>query len=135
MNAQNPAKTTPRRRIKPPAQATGKNRTTLCLPESMLGSIHATMDAEGVSRKRRSQWIETAIQRLFELSGYEELILEEFIDPGRNKTIPVSLSVPVKGQIDDIVVRLSQTAEKPVESSALLRTAISQYLVRHRARG
>jgi len=133
MNAQ-PKIRAPRRAIKPPAEPAGKSRTTLCLPEAMLGSIHAVMDAEGVSRKRRSQWIETTVERLFGVTGYEELILEEFIDPGRNKTIPVSLSAPLRARIDKTVQNLTREADRPVESSALLRTAISQYLLRQRRR-
>jgi hypothetical protein len=124
----------PRRAIKPPAEPAGKTRTTLCLPEAMLGSIHATMDAEGLSRKRRSQWIENTVERLFGLPGYEELILEEFIDPGRNKTIPVSLKKPLRNRIDKTVQNLNQDTKRPVEASALLRTAISQYLLRQRKR-
>jgi hypothetical protein len=130
MNVQTKTKATLRRRIKPPAQSAGKNRITLCLPEAMLDSIHTAMGAEGVSRKRRSRWIEKSVQQLFEMTGYDELILEEFIEHGHNKMIPVSLSVPVKDQVDKIVGKLSQEAEKPVDRSSLLRTAISQYLVR-----
>ena len=92
------------------------------------------MDAEGISRKRRSQWIEATVERLFALPGAEELVLEEFLDPGGNDTIPVSLPKSLKTQIDKTVAKLSQEIEKPVESSALLRTAISQYLLRARKR-
>jgi hypothetical protein len=123
-----------RRPIKPPESPRGKARTTLCLPENMLAAIHRAMDSEGVSRKRRSQWITVTVERLFGLAGYEELILEEFIDPGGNKTIPVSLPKPLKEQIDLLVLRLARDTGKPVESSALLRTAISQYLLRMRKR-
>lgn len=123
-----------RRPIKAPVTEKGKARTTLCLPESMLDSIHRIMDAEGVSRKRRSQWIEGAVERLYSLPGAEELVLEEFMDPGGNKTIPVSLSKPIRDRIDRTVVDLARDVEKPVESSALLRTAISQYLLRARKR-
>ena len=127
------SKPAPRRRINAPVLTTGKARTTLCLPETMLVKIHQIMDEEGVSRKRRSKWIENSIQRLFELDGYEELVLEEFIDPGHNKTISVSLSAPIKIEIDRVVNKLGRTTERPVESSALLRTAISQYLLRTKA--
>lgn len=123
-----------RRPIKPPVSEKGKARTSLRLPESMLNAIHLTMDAEGIGRKRRSQWIETTVERLFALPGAEELVLEEFLDPGGNDTIPVSLSKSLKTQIDKTVAKLSQEIEKPVESSALLRTAISQYLLRAKKR-
>ena len=123
-----------RRPIKPPVSQKGKTRTTLCLPENMLGSIHRAMDTEGVSRKRRSQWIAVTVERLFGLAGHEELILEEFIDPGGNKTIPVSLPKPLRDQMDRTVHQLARKTDKPVESSALLRTAISQYLLRLRKR-
>ena len=123
-----------RRPIKPPASEKGKARTSLRLPESMLHAIHQTMDAEGISRKRRSQWIEATVERLFALPGAEELVLEEFLDPGGNDTIPVSLPKSLKTQIDKTVAKLSQEIEKPVESSALLRTAISQYLLRAKKR-
>lgn len=129
-----PVGKTVRRPIKAPMTEKGKTRTTLCLPESMLESIHRTMDTEGTSRKRRSQWIEGAVERLYSLPGAEELVLEEFMDPGGNKTIPVSLSKPVRDRIDRTVAELSRGADKPVESSALLRTAISQYLLRARKR-
>ena len=130
MNTKAKTKVTPKKLIKPPPQITERNRTTFCIPIAMLDSMYAAMDIEGVSRKRRSKWIEQAVNHLFEIPGYGELILEEFIDSGRNKMIPVSLSLHVKNQIDNLLVKLNQQAEKPVEISALLRTAISQYLVR-----
>lgn len=129
-----PVGKTVRRPIKAPMAEKGKTRTTLCLPESMLESIHRAMDGEGTSRKRRSQWIESAVERLYAIPGAEELVLEEFMDPGGNKTIPVSLSKPVRDRIDRTVADLSREVEKPVESSALLRTAISQYLLRAKKR-
>lgn len=123
-----------RKPLKVPATDKGKARTSLRLPQTMLLAIHRTMDIEGVSRKRRSQWIEAAVERFFTLPGAEELVLEEFLDPGGNDTIPVSLSKVIKQRIDKTVDDLSRQSGMPVESSALLRTAISQYLLRARKR-
>ena len=123
-----------RKPLKVPTTDKGKARTSLRLPQTMLQAVHRTMDAEGMSRKRRSQWIEAATEKLFSLPSAEELVLEEFLDPGGNDTIPVSLSRALKQRIARTVDDLSRQSGTPVESSALLRTAISQYLLRARKR-
>lgn len=132
--AMTPIAKPPRKPLKVPATDKGKARTSLRLPQSMLHAIHQTMDADGTSRKRRSQWIAVAVERFFALPGAEELVLEEFLDAGGNDTIPVSLPKTLKQRIDHAVEALSRQSATPVESSALLRTAISQYLLRARRR-
>lgn len=120
-----------KRKIVTPAILLDKKvRTSLCLPETMLNRIHQVMDADGVTRKKRSQWIEYTIEKLVLLPEYEKLVLEEFIEPGGNKTIPISLKKSLKTKIDKTILDLSVLTGRPVEGSSLIRTAISQYLLR-----
>jgi len=107
-----------------------KSRTTLCLPNAMLALIHQTMDRENFSRKRRSQWIEMTLTHLFQLDEYESLILEEFLEPGANITIPLSLTDRLSQRIDGTIKHINQTVDLSIERSAVIRTAITQYLVR-----
>ncbi|MEJ2754803.1 MAG: hypothetical protein P8104_02960 [Gammaproteobacteria bacterium] len=112
-----------------------KIRTTICLPISMLNQIHKSIEEEGNSRKRRSQWIEMTILRLLDQSHYEGLIMEEFLEPGLNTTIPLSLSETTKSKIDQTLDQIKKKTHQQFEISAFIRTAISQYLIQRASLG
>lgn len=67
--------TQPRRKIKPLITVENKTRTTLCLPKTMLNAIHRFMEQAGISRKKRSRWIEGTVQRLLQQPHFEVLVL------------------------------------------------------------
>ena len=112
-----------------------KTRTTICLPIAMLEKIHASIEEEGISRKRRSQWIEMTVLRLLNKKNFQELVLEEFLEPGFNTTIPLSLSSKTKLEIDQTVDNIQAETHRSLEVSALIRTAISQHLIQRSSQG
>ncbi len=120
-----------RKALRPVNRAPSSKRTSVCLPEAMRAEIETTMTKQGVSTKRRSQWIERAITDLHEQPSFGELVLEEFIEPGRNVTIPVTLSITVKQLVDDTAEVLTESTGRAVERSSVIRTAISQALIRN----
>lgn len=122
----------PKRAFGGPLREETKSRTTLCIPSGMLTAAHEAMKQSKFSLKRRSQWIEEAVELFLTLPDFEDMVLEEFIEPGGNTTIPVTIRSRLAEKIDNAIQLLHQQGELNVERSGVLRTAISQAILRQR---
>lgn len=92
------------------------------------------MQSSGFSLKRRSQWIEEAVEQFLSMPGFMDLVMEEFIEPGGNTTIPVTLHSSLTSRIDTEIESIRATGNFTIERSGVLRTAISQAILRQRGR-
>ena len=124
----------PKKGLRAPQRDESKSRTTLCIPKGMLTAAHTAMQNSGFSLKRRSQWIEEAVEQFLSMPGFIDLVMEEFIEPGGNTTIPVTLRSSLTSRIDTEIESIRATGNFTIERSGVLRTAISQAILRQRGR-
>ena len=96
----------------------------------MLNELHDCLDREGTSRKRRSQWIENAIERLVLTEDFEVIVMEEFLEEGDNLTIPLTLNASLKSMLMNVI----ESSESRIETSSIVRAAISQRIMHHGGR-
>ncbi|MEM8500689.1 MAG: hypothetical protein AAF542_21930 [Pseudomonadota bacterium] len=117
-------------RIEPPKTKEARWRTSICLPERMLDELHNCLDREGISRKRRSQWIEQAIDQLLASEDYQDIVLEEFIEEGGNQTIPLTVRQSLKATLTQV----THGEQALIAISSVVRVAISQRIMFHGVR-
>ena len=68
-----------------------KKRLCVRIPDSMLLDIKHTLANNSVSIKSRSKWISEAIFELLISNNYIDYVSEEWIEPGKNSILEVTL--------------------------------------------
>jgi hypothetical protein len=94
----------------------------------MIEKIRLVMTNTGISSKQRSAWIESCIVSFLELENKDELVTEEFMSPGKNISVPITLSTSTINAIDVCIEEVEKLQGEITDRSAVIRTAITQRL-------
>lgn len=103
-------------------------RTSFRLPEALLDKIHESMSAGGYSLKQRSLWLNEAIAALAK-KEFALLVLEDFLYPGKNEKIPLTLTEKSAGCVQQIEQHIQQSEGETPAIGAILRTATLQRIM------
>lgn len=113
--------------IRPPPAA--KVTVSYWIPVRMLDSVAAAMKRQGVSDRRRSRWIEGAIERLLDGPSPAELAAEGFVEPHTGVLIPITLRTATRRRIDGLLTDAPEDLRRRIWLSAVIRAAITQRLL------
>lgn len=108
-----------------------KKRISVRVPQAMLEDVKKVMANEGVNQRFRSRWIADTIIRLVTMPNYLQIISEEWIDPGKNKVIQVSLEADAIEALYTITKELKEDSEQQKKDlhSTIVRTSIIQAIL------
>lgn len=106
-------------------------RTSFRLPEALLDKIHASMSANGYSLKQRSLWLNEAIEQLAN-KEFTLLVLEDFLYPGKNEKIPLTLTAQSAQCVKSIEQHIQHVEGESPAIGAILRTACLQRIMTER---
>jgi hypothetical protein len=107
-----------------------KVKIAFVLPEALQRELKEKMTRDGYDLKGKSRWISEAIQRLFGLSNFADLVKLNDEMKGFEKAESVLVERTLKNQMNDAVVDIRQKYPT-IEGvqSRILRTAIVQRLL------
>lgn len=108
-----------------------KIRISFFLTDNLLQDVKEQMIKEGYDLKSKSKWIAEAIERLFSIRTYAELVKINDEMRGFQKIDSVSIARELKSQLDAAVIDI-RTKDPSIEGvlSKIVRTAIVQRLLR-----
>jgi hypothetical protein len=96
----------------------------------MRNDIHGAMKREGYTARQRSKWIGEAIGQLCRVDYFPELIAEDYIGPGRNTPIRITVEGDIVKEMLVAIERAKNEESLTEVQSKLVRTAIHQRLIR-----
>lgn len=107
-----------------------KVKLSFFLPEMLCRDIKAQMIKEGYDLKGKSRWIAEAVNHLFSMQEYIDLVKINDEMKGFEKLESVTIERALKQQLDEAVVsvRMKYPTIEGVQSR-ILRTAIMQRLI------
>lgn len=111
----------------PPSMDT--TRVTVRVPVSMKNDIQIDMQASGYGRRQQSLWIEEAIKTLYQLDGFPELVVEDFIAHGTNTPIRISMNRDTERAMNQAIRRVELEEQIEDVRSKFVRTAIRHRLI------
>ncbi len=100
-----------------------KRKVNVRIPIEMLNDIDDSIS----SKKKRSDWICSAIIALREKENFSELVLEEWIEAGNNKLVQFRLTKQADDALLNIQNNIKDNAHDPL--SAIIRCAAIQKLI------
>lgn len=103
-------------------------RTSFRLPDMLLQKINSSMQKQNYSMKQRSKWLNEAVLALRE-KDYSYLVLEDFLYPGVNDKIAITLNEQSASAIDEIINTIKQEEKEIAAVGAVLRTAALQRIM------
>lgn len=108
-----------------------KVKVTFVVPEQLQNEMRKTMVTEGYSLRGKSKWVAEAIQRLFKMSNFPELVNLGDEMSGFEKVETIVLERELKTQLDNAIITVRQQfpSLEGVQSS-IIRTSILQRLLR-----
>ena len=118
-----------RKTLKAPPAVIG-SKVTVRLPTGMIHDLKKDMALSGYEERAQSRWIAEAIEQLTEMPGYEELVAEDFIAEGRNKSMKVSLPGPTTTTFKRALKTVRAALNKTDVQSMVVRTAVLQRLIK-----
>lgn len=107
-----------------------KKRLSVRMPKSMIIDIEHRIKTEYKSVKFRSKWISAAIDELSQDENYSDLIAEEWIEPGKNEIIQITLDPQAEERLNYMDKKLNEIIHNKDISSSIVRTAILQKLIK-----
>lgn len=110
---------------------TNKIRISFLLPENLSRDMKEQMIREGYDLKGKSRWIQEAIESLFLLKSFPDLVKINDEMEGLEKLDSISVDKSIKKKLDSAVLKV-RTQYPTIEGvqSRILRTAIVQRLLR-----
>ncbi|TAK78550.1 MAG: hypothetical protein EPO11_01115 [Gammaproteobacteria bacterium] len=108
-----------------------KIRVSFFLPENLQQEVKEQMIKEGYDLKGKSRWITEAIERLFLIKTYPDLVKINDEMEGLGKLDSISIARKLKYRLDEAVINIRK-AYPAIEGvqSRIVRTAIVQRLLR-----
>jgi hypothetical protein len=106
-----------------------KRRLNVRVPEKMVQEIEAKMKEDGFNSKQRSEWISRAILDLEKIESFSTFISEEWIVPGKNILLQVSIDSEANYALEKIVLISKKELNSDDLQSSVIRTAILQKLI------
>jgi hypothetical protein len=107
-----------------------KVKISFVIPENLQQDLKERIVLDGYSLKGKSQWVAEAVERLFNLKHYIDLVKVNDVMQGFEKLESVLIERTLKRQMDESVIRIRQTyPEIEGVQSRIMRTAILQRLL------
>ena len=104
-------------------------RLTVRVPIGMIEDMRTDMARNKYSSRKQSRWVEEAVESFLETKSFPELIAEDFIAPGNNKPIRISLNGEMADEIEKATKLASDQENITDTKSKLVRAAIRQRLL------
>tara|TARA_R110000868_G_scaffold395419_1_gene667073 strand:- start:905 stop:1291 length:387 start_codon:yes stop_codon:yes gene_type:complete len=117
-------------KLKVPTTNVESRRSTVRLPTAMIPRIALDMEKSGFNKKQQSKWLNQALNELFNIPDYTDLIAEEFISAGTTKPITISLPIVTEKKIIDATKAVLDIEKIEKDKSAVIRVAIIQRLLK-----
>ncbi len=105
-----------------------RERTSFRLPDALLNKIHSSMKAQNYTIKQRSKWLNEAVLDLQE-KEFVLLVLEDFLYPGKNDKIALTLSEQSAQAIEHVTHTIKTEENETPPVGAILRTAALQRIM------
>lgn len=112
-----------------PPRSTQTTRRTVRVPVRMIDDLRANMAANKYPQRQQSRWIEEAILALVDTEFFPELVAEDFVAPGANKPLRISLNGVTDDRLETAIKRCEEEAQIVDVQSKLIRTAIRNRLL------
>ncbi len=107
-----------------------KVKISFVLPEGLHKDLRERMVFDGYSLKGKSQWVAEAVERLFQLDDFMDLVKVNDVMQGFEKFESVLVDKKLKMQLDDSVIQVRKRyPEIDGVQSRIMRTAILQRLL------
>ena len=107
-----------------------KVEISFVLPERLQKDLRERIVLDGYSLKGKSQWVAEAIEQLFMLEDFMDLVKVNDVMHGFEKFESVLIDRKLKIQLDDSVIRVRKRyPEVEGVQSRIMRTAILQRLL------
>lgn len=107
-----------------------KVKISFVLPEGLQKDLRERMVLDGYSLKGKSQWVAEAVEKLFQLSDFMDLVKVNDVMQGFEKFESVLIDKKLKMQLDDGVIQVRKRyPEIDGVQSRIMRTAILQRLL------
>lgn len=107
-----------------------KVKVSFVLPEGLQKDLREKIVLDGYSLKGKSQWVAEAIQQLFKLDDFMDLVKVNDVMHGFEKFESVLIDYQLKKQLEDSVIKVRKKyPEIEGVQSRIMRTAILQRLL------
>lgn len=107
-----------------------KVKISFVLPEGLQKDLRERMVLDGYSLKGKSQWVAEAVEKLFQLNDFMDLVKVNDVMQGFEKFESVLIDKKLKMQLDDGVIQVRKRyPEIDGVQSRIMRTAILQRLL------
>lgn len=104
-----------------------KKKINVRMPIKMIDEINQVIG------RNKSSWICSALNSLSDDEYYRELILEEWIEAGQNKSVQFSLTNEAYEALTKMASSISDEIKEPI--SPIIRCAATQALIRNKKQG
>lgn len=112
-----------------PPRSTQTARRTVRVPVRMIEDLRTHMQSNHYPTRKQSRWIEEAIIQLLDAEFFPELVAEDFVAPGTNRPIRVSLNGRTEDRLVAGIKRVETEENVSDVQSKLIRTAIRHRLL------
>lgn len=107
-----------------------KVKISFVLPQGLQKDLREKMVLDGYSLKGKSQWVAEAIEKLFQLDDFMDLVKVNDVMQGFEKFESVLVDKKLKMQLDECVIQVRKRyPEIEGVQSRIMRTAILQRLL------
>jgi len=109
---------------------TNKVKISFVIPEGLQKDLKEKIVHDGYSLKGKSQWVAEAVEQLFTLADFMDLVKVNDVMQGFEKFESVLIDRQLKTQLDDGVIKVKRRyPEIDGVQSRIMRTAILQRLL------
>lgn len=107
-----------------------KVKISFVLPEGLHKDLRERMVLDGYSLKGKSLWVAEAVERLFQLDDFMDLVKVNDVMQGFEKFESILMDKKLKMRLDDSVIQVRKRyPEIDGVQSRIMRTAILQRLL------
>lgn len=107
-----------------------KVKISFVLPEGLQKDLKERIVLDGYGLKGKSQWVMEAVEQLFQLSNFIDLVKVNDVMQGFEKLESILIDRKLKVKLDDSVIRVRKKyPEVDGVQSRIMRTAILQRLL------
>jgi hypothetical protein len=107
-----------------------KVKISFVLPEGLQRDLQARIVLDGYSLKGKSKWVAEAVEQLFHLADFMDLVKVNDVMRGFESFESILVDRTLKKQVDDSVIKVRQRyPEIEGVQSRIMRTAILQRLL------
>ena len=107
-----------------------KVKISFVLPEGLQQDLRARIVLDGYSLKGKSKWVAEAIEQLFQLDDFMDLVKVNDVMQGFEKFESVLVDRHLKAQLNACVIKVrTRYPELDGVQSRIMRTAILQRLI------